>query len=392
MSISRGHQTTTNTIKSLIPGRRCATKSVVAVVLAVSSAVAQGRFVDLERVAAEGHKQTGAPGMSAAVVLDDRLAWSQGFGLADIENDVPSRAQTVFRIASISKPIAATAVMQLVERGRVNLDDPVQKYVPAFPVKGEQIITVRHLLAHTSGIRHYRQGEMESSRKYETVNDALRIFKDDPLLFSPGTKYSYSTYGYNLLAGVVESASGIGFEEYLRTHVWQPAGMISTYFDHVSAIVPKRAEQYVRAGRSVQNAPLADLSNKWAGGGMLSTAEDLARFHIALDEGKLLKPDTLKQMYTPYRLADGTESTYGLGWMVSKDDRGRTWIAHSGGATGGTTYLLRDPARKLAVAILCNVANAPGLRDLAIRLADEATKNSKTSHEGHEAHEGHEDL
>jgi len=347
----------------------------VVLVLALAAVLhAQAPTADLARIAADGQKQSGAPGMSVAVVVNDRIAWAEGFGMADLENEVAAKANTVYRIASISKPIAATAVMQLVERGRVNLDDPVQKYVPAFPDKGEQVVTLRHLMTHTSGIRHYRDGEMESRDTYETVADALRIFKDDPLLFAPGTRYSYSTYAYNLLAGVVERASGLSFEEYLKAHVWTPAGMTATYFDHVDALIPRRAEQYVRAGNSWRNAPYADLSNKWAGGGILSTAEDLARFHIALDEGKLLKATTLKEMYTPYRLANGTESAYGLGWNIAKDDRGRTWIAHSGGATGGTTYLLRDPARKVAVAILCNVQNAPGLRMLAIKLADEATK------------------
>jgi serine beta-lactamase-like protein LACTB len=364
-------------------GRRLEARAFPAVALFVAfgaAAFTQAPAADLQRVAAEGHKQSGAPGMSVAVVTNDRIAWSSGFGLADVENEVPARPNTVYRIASISKPIAAVAVMQLAERGRVNIDDPVQKYVPAFPAKGEQTVTVRHLMTHTSGIRHYRGREMESRDRYETITDALGIFKDDPLLFAPGTKYSYSTYAYNILAGVVENASGLSFEEYLKAHVWGPAGMNATYFDHVDELIPRRAEQYVRAGSSSwRNAPYADLSNKWAGGGILSTAEDLARFHIALDEGKLLSPATLKEMYTPYRLADGTESSYGLGWNVSKDDRGRTWIAHAGGATGGTTYLLRDPSRKLAVAILCNVQNAPGLRALAIKLADEATKATKTN-------------
>jgi serine beta-lactamase-like protein LACTB, mitochondrial len=317
--------------------------------------------------------------MSVAAAVGDRLVWSQGFGLADVENEVPARANTVYRIASISKAIAATAVMQLAERGRVNIDDPVQKYVRTFPTKGEQTVTIRHLLTHTSGIRHYRGREMESRDSYETVEDALRIFKDDPLLFVPGTKYSYSTYGYNVLAAVVEAASGLGFEMYLRTHVWDPAGMSSTHFDHVSAILPRRARQYVREGRTLLNAPYADLSNKWAGGGMLSTAEDLVRFHIALDEGKLLKPATLQQMYAPYRLTDGSETTYGLGWASWKDARGRPWIGHAGGATGGTTFLIRDPARKLAVALLCNVENAQRLRELAERIAEQAATGLKTN-------------
>ncbi len=352
--------------------------SVAAVAWLTAALWAQGGTAELERIAADGHRASGAPGMSVAVVIGDRIAWTAGFGMADVENDVPARANTVYRIASISKPIAATAVMQLVERGRVKLDDPVQKYVPAFPAKGEQTVTLRHLMTHTSGIRHYREGEMESRDTYETVADALRIFKDYPLLFAPGSRYSYSTYAFNLLAGVVESASGLVFEEYLRAHVWGPAGMGSTYFDHVSAIVPRRAEQYVRGGGSVRNAPYADLSNKWAGGGMLSTAEDLARFHIALNEGRLLKPDTLRAMYTPARLANGTALNVGLSWFLAPKDR----VVHSGGATGGTTFLLRAPAERIAVVILCNLESAPGLPDLAHRLADEAAKGTTSSVSG----------
>jgi serine beta-lactamase-like protein LACTB, mitochondrial len=354
--------------------------------LVSASAVTQSRLAEVERLAAEGHTQSGAPGMSVAVVVDNRLAWSQGFGFADVENEVPARANTVYRIASISKPIAATAVMQLAERGRVNIDDAVQKYVPAFPEKGEQVVTVRHLLTHTSGIRQYRAGEMESRDRYETAEDALRIFKDDPLLFAPGTKYSYSTYGYNVLAGVVEKASGLGVETYLRTHVWGPAGMTATYFDHASAVIPRRARQYVRAGRSLLNAPYADLSNKWAGGGMLSTAEDLVRFHIALEEGTLLKPETLRQMYAPYRLKDGSETTYGLRWASWKDARGRAWIGHSGGATGGTTFLVRDPARRVAVAVLCNVERAEGLGALAERIAAAAENAAAATPSGRQLH------
>jgi CubicO group peptidase (beta-lactamase class C family) len=351
---------------------------VVSVVLVVPAAT-QPQSSEIERVASEGHKETGAPGMSVAVAVGDRLAWANGFGVADVENDVPASANTVYRIASISKPIAATAVMQLAERGRINIDDPVQKYVKSFPPKGEHTVTIRHLLTHTSGIRHYRQGEMESRTHYDTAEEALEIFKDDPLLFAPGTKYSYSTYGYNVLAAVVETASGLGFETYLRENVWAPAGMSATYFDHVSAIIPRRARQYVREGRTLLNAPYADLSNKWAGGGVLSTAEDLVRFHIALDEGKLLKADTLQQMYTPHRLNDGSNTTYGLGWSSWKDKRGQAWIGHSGGATGGTTFLVRDPSRRLAVAVLCNIERAEGLGALAERIADTAARSLKTN-------------
>lgn len=314
--------------------------------------------------------QAGAPAMSVAVVTGDALAWEGASGLTDVENQVAARPDSVYRIASISKPIAATAVMQLVERGRVSLDDPIRTYVPFFPDKGGLTLTVRHVMTHTSGIRHYKSGEMESMTRFGSIEDAAAVFENDPLLFTPGTKYSYSTYAYNLLAAVVESASGLSYESYLKEHIFGPAGMTKTRLERAEEIVPNRAHQYVKGGGAVHNAHYADLSVKWAGGGIISTAGDLARFHIALDEGKLLKPETLRQMYTPAKLADGSSTEYGLGWMISTDSAGRTWIAHSGGATGGTTYLLRNPSSKVAVAILCNLESAPGLRKLAMDIAE----------------------
>lgn len=314
--------------------------------------------------------QAGAPGISVAVVIGDRVAWEGASGFADVENQVAARADSVYRIASISKPIAATAVMQLVERGMVSLDDPVRKYLPFFPDKGGMPLTIRHLMTHTSGIRHYKPGEMENMTRYDSIEAAAKIFEDDPLLFTPGTKYSYSTYAYNLLAAVVEGVSGLTYEAYLNEHVFGPAGMKSTRLERAEDIVPHRVRQYVKRGNGVENAHYADLSVKWAGGGILSTAGDLARFHIALDEERLLKPESLRQMYAPAQLADGTRTNYGLGWMITTDATGRTWVAHSGGATGGSTMLLRNPDAKVAVVVLCNVQDAGNLRKLAMDIAE----------------------
>lgn len=328
-------------------------------------------FSAIDRMVSEARKALGTPAISVALAVDDQLVWSNGYGLADVENEVSAKANTVYRIASISKPLAATAVLQLMEKGRLDLDDPIQKHVPAFSPK-PLTITLRHVLSHTSGIRHYKAGEMEMKTHFDSVADAIQIFKDDPLLFTPGTRYSYSSYAYNLLAGVVETASGVSFEGYLKEHVLGPAGMTSTYLEHQLQLVPRRARQYLKAGPegAVVNAPFADLSIKWAGGGIISTVEDLARFHIALNQGKLLKPETLAQMYTPYRLPDGKTSGYGLGWRISDDEHGHHWVAHGGGATGGSSLLLRYPEGKLAVAIICNVQDAGNLGELAKQIAE----------------------
>jgi len=323
----------------------------------------------LARLADDWRLSVNVPGVSVAVTLDQQIVWAQGFGHADVEQSVATRPDSVFRIASISKPITAVAVMQLVERGLVALDDPIQKYVPAFPRKLQGEVRIRHLLAHTSGIRHYRGSEFSLAQSFPTLTQAIAVFRDDPLEFAPGEKYLYSTYGYNLLQGVVETATGRAFDDYLRGFIFIPAGMTSTWLERPQELVRYRARQYVRglSPQSWMNAPYVDLSVKWAGGGLIATASDIARFDLALTSGKLLRADTLELMYTPVRLTNGTTTGYGLGWMVSQLG-GRTFVAHSGGAMGGTTYLLREPRARTAAVVLTNLDNVPRLRDLAEQL------------------------
>ena len=334
----------------------------------------------LARLTDDARVGLGVPGLSAAVAVGEAVVWAQGFGTADLEQQTPVRADTVFRIASISKPISATAVMQLVERGLVSLDDPIQRFVPAFPRKPQGEVRVRHLLTHTSGIRHYRGDEFGSNDYFPTLERAIAIFKDDPLEFAPGEKYLYSTYGYNLLAGVVEAVSGRSFDDYLRANIFAPAGMTATLLERPQELVRYRARQYVRGATPFTwlNAPYADLSVKWAGGGIISTAGDLLRFAIALDAGRLLRPDTQDRMYTSTRLNSGALTGYGLGWMVSQDGA-RLKVAHSGGAMGGTTHLLREPKARLASVLLSNLDNVPRLRELADQLIVLAPRPDSTA-------------
>jgi CubicO group peptidase (beta-lactamase class C family) len=323
----------------------------------------------LARLADDARAGLGVPGLSVALAQNDTIVFAQGFGTGDLENAVPVRAESVFRIASISKPITATAVMQLVERGLVSLDDPIQRFVPSFPRKPQGEIRVRHLLSHTSGVRHYKGSEFSLAESFPTLERAITVFRNDPLEFAPGDRYLYSTYGYNLLQGVIEVASGRSYEEYVRTNILMPAGMLSTSLEHPQEIVRYRVRQYVAGTTpfSVLNAPYVDLSVKWAGGGFISTASDIARFSMALDQGRLLKPETLERMYTSARLNNGNITGYGFGWMVAQEG-GRTFVAHSGGAMGGTTYLLREPKARTAAVLLANLDNVPRLRELAQQL------------------------
>ncbi len=339
---------------------------------AVGSSLAQSspeRISRVEQLLTRQLVEQRIPGLSVAVADRFELVYSGAFGLADIENNVRVAAGTVFRLGSISKPITAVAAMQLVERGRLDLDAPVQKYVPAFPVKPWPV-TPRALLGHLSGIRHYRTPEeLLSTRHYTNVADALHIFAQDPLEFQPGTKFRYTTYGYNLLGAVVESAAGMKFTDYLREHVFKPAGAERIQPDNVYRIIPNRARGYRRTPAGViENCALADTSNKIPGGGLLATAEDLVRFALALQKGRLLKPETLRQMFTSQRTRDGRPTGYGLGWYISERG-GRKWVEHSGSQPGASTELLMLPERGLAVAVLTNLERAPA-RAIAYAVAE----------------------
>ena len=320
-------------------------------------------------VQAEMAKQK-IPGMSVAVVSDRQVRWSAGFGTQDIENNIPARAATVYRLGSISKPITAVAVMQLFERGKLDLDAPVQKYCPAVPEK-QWPVTTRHLLGHLAGVRHYKSDdEFNSTRLYASVAEGLNMFKDEPLLQEPGTKYTYTTHGYSVLGCVVEGASGQKFTDFVGENVFKPAAMERARADSVADIIPNRAQGYRLTDKGVlTNSPLADNSYKVPGGGFVSTVEDLARFAAALQTDRLLKRETLELMYAPQKTKDGKETGYGLGWGVSKRPTGERAVGHSGGQQRISTFLHMQPEQGLAVVIMSNLERAR-LGDLAQQIGD----------------------
>ena len=310
------------------------------------------------------------PGMSVAVVVGGQPRWSNGYGMSDLENFVPAKASTVYRLGSISKPITAVALMQLFERGRLDLDAPVQKYCPAFPAK-QWPVTTRQVLGHLSGIRHYKSDdEFNSTRRYEGIAEALAMFKDDPLLHEPGAKYTYTTFGYTVLGCVIEGASGQKFAEFVAENVFRPASMDRIRVDSVAEIIQNRAQGYrlTEKGELI-NSPLADNSYKVPGGGFVSTAEDLAKFAAALQAGKLLKRETSELMYTRLKTSDGKETSYGLGWGVSRRPTGQRAVGHSGGQQRVSTFLHMQPEQGLAVAIMSNLERAR-LSDLAQQIGD----------------------
>ena len=332
-----------------------------------ASPVPAGRFqsaIDAGRVAIESLVQSpkGPPGLGVAVLVDGRIVWSEGFGFADLEQRVPVWPHTRMRIGSVSKPLTSAALGLLYEQGKLDLNAPVQQYVPSFPKK-KQPVTTRQLAGHLSGIRHYdghEDAEMFNTRHFETVLDGLSLFADDPLLYPPGERYHYSSHGWNLLSAVVEGASGQQYLTYMQQQVFDPLGMRHTIADLNAQIVPNRARFYARDGEGRwNNAQYVDNSYKWAGGGFLSTPEDLVRFGWAIVDGQLLRPETIRLFTTSQRTNDGKETGYGMGWSVSTDARGRRQIGHSGGSVGGAARLTIFPQQRVVVAMNVNTDGIP---------------------------------
>jgi CubicO group peptidase (beta-lactamase class C family) len=323
------------------------------------------QFLEAQRAAAK------APALQVAVSFKGQQIYSKALGMSDLEYRAPATVNTAFRTASVAKPITATAVMALVEAGRLDLDAPIQQYCPAFPKK-DRPVTARLILGHQAGIRHYKPNESGGKTFFFTIEESLGLFKNDPLLHEPGAKYLYTTFGYSVLGCAIEGASGQPYEVYLRDRVWKPAGMTRTRVDRVFDIVPERARGYYRvtaedlkslppaAGALVKaddiiNAPLHDTSMKIPGGGLVSTAEDLVRFARATMEARLLKRETVELMWTDGRTTSGDSTGYGLGWGVTPAQEGIRRLTHGGNQIGASSRLDVLPEVGLAYAIMTNL-------------------------------------
>ncbi len=304
---------------------------------------------DLERIVTDAMREQQIPAITLAMASGDRLVYSKAFGSADLENAVPATPETLIRTGSLAKPISAVAAMTLVESGKLDLDAPVQTYCAPFPPK-QWPITTRELLGHTAGIRHYNPGEIQNTRHYKGMADGFALFAGDPLLFTPGSAYSYSTYGYTVIGCAIEGASGTRFQDYVAAHVLKPAGMTHTAVDDVLEIVPHRARGYQKIDGQVKNASLMDSSYKIPGGGYVSTAEDMVRFAQALLAGKLLKPSTVAEMWLPSKVSG--KAGYGLGFTVRE---GGKFVLHTGSQPGTTTRLFMIPQSRFALAVLANM-------------------------------------
>ncbi|RRN64006.1 serine hydrolase [Caulobacter sp. 602-1] len=288
---------------------------------------------------------------SGTVLLarDGKPVFVRSYGMANYELGVPNSADTVFRLASVTKQFTALAVMQLQEQGRLKVDDPICRYLADCPAAWRPI-TIRELLNHTSGIPNFSSlpdwDEVLSRRDY-TPAELVSLFRDLPLKFTPGEKYDYSNSGYHLLGLIIERASGIGWGEYVQQRIFNPLGMTHSGDDNTRALVPHRASGYYSLGATFINAPIISRTVGYAAGGLYSTVGDLLLWDRALAPGKLLGQVSLDAMFTP------AKSGYGFGWRIG-ERFGRREMDHSGSDNGYSTYIIRFPADGLTAIVLSN--------------------------------------
>lgn len=319
--------------------------------------------VQLENAISRFMAANGVPGVSVAVVENGAFEWSAGFGTADLENFVPATSRTLYRLASISKPITATAAMLLWQQGKLDLDAPIQKYCPAFPLK-DAPITTRELLGHLGGIRHYKKNSPDDLESFNVkhflnpIQGGIDFFKNDPLVAKPGTEFHYSTQGFTLVGCAIEGSSGEPYVNYVREHVLIPAGMTHTVVDDRFAIIPFRTRFYTKdSSGAITNADFLDSSYKIPGGGWLSSADDLARFEVAMLNDSIVTRATRDVMWTPQKSTDGKENYYALGWGTGKR-AGLPDVGHGGSQQGTSTFFMIVPERRAGIVVLINLEDA----------------------------------
>jgi serine beta-lactamase-like protein LACTB len=305
-----------------------------------------------------------AHGVQLAVRKNGRLVFSKGFGLANVEKNIPVTDSTLFKVGSISKALTSAALVRLAADGRLNLDASVRKYVPSFPPKKYDFST-RQLAGHLAGIRHYHINSEEAHYKdvirtkhYPSSTAALEVFRDDTLLFRPGSQYHYSSFGWSLIGAVIEGASGQSYLNYMQQHIWRPLNMQHTCGNVTDSIIPNRAEGYDAGGKV---SATGDPSYNYPGAGLLSSAADLTLYSEQLLYGSYFKRDLVKSLFSSQQTADGKPTGYGMGWNILKDKNGHTVYFHRGALLDGSGYLVLYPDDQVEIAFLTNSPQADKL-------------------------------
>ena len=290
-------------------------------------------------------------GVALAVIQHRREIKTATYGLANLELQVPVQLNTVFEIGSVTKQFTAAGILLLQQQGKLSVNDPITKYLPTAPGAWTNV-TIRHLLTHTSGIKSYTGRSGFEFSRHLTQTQFIRAIAAAAPDFAPGEGWQYSNSGYNLLGFILENASGQTYWQFLRDNIWRPLGMDATTDRNPSVIIPNRASGYEQTNGIPVNRD-GDLTDVFSAGAMVSTVGDLARWHGALDAGRLLTKESQTQMWTPERLNQAQSTGYGFGWHV-QTFAGHRNFAHNGATSGFNASVQRFPDDELNVIVLTN--------------------------------------
>ncbi|MBA4746198.1 MAG: beta-lactamase family protein [Muricauda sp.] len=310
------------------------------------------------------------PGLAVTTLDNGERVLQKGYGFADLENrDKVDPKRTVFRIASISKCITGLALGKMVEDGIVGLDESFYTYVPYYPKK-KYDFTLRQLASHTAGIRGYKGKEFALNQAY-SIKDSIAVFKNDPLLFEPGSDYLYNSFDFVLLSLAMQEASGVPFQDYVKENILMPLGLKHTFspneMDIDSGAVENKTQFYTKRAICFTEAAEVNNAYKLAGGGYLSTCEDIAKLGQAISDRQLLQKETYNQLLTS-QVVNGKPAYYGLGFQVSQDAKGRPFFGHVGNSVGAYTNLFVYPREQKVISILINCTDPKVQKELDLAI------------------------
>ncbi len=289
---------------------------------------------------------------SILIAKDGKTLVSKGYGMANLEYDIPNTPHTKFRLASVTKQFTTMAILMLQEQGKLNVEDPICRYLPDCP-KAWNEITIRHLMTNTSGIPDFvNLLSLEMRRLPSPPLTTIALVKDKDLEFKPGERFSYSNSGYIILGFIIEKVSGKSYESFLGENVFKPLRMVNSGYDHPELILKNRAYGYHLEGDNLVNAPFLDMSRAHAAGALYSTVEDLFLWDQSLYTGKLVSNKSLAEIFAPFK------GNYGYGWYIATQFNRRV-VYHSGGIEGFASHIARYPDEKLSIIILSNLSVAP---------------------------------
>lgn len=307
----------------------------------------------------------GETGCAALVAKNGQIIYRKAFGMANLELNVPMQPDMIFRIGSITKQFTAVAILQLVEQGKISLDDDITKFIPDYPTQAYHI-SIEHLLTHTSGIKSYTN--VTEFDKYSKTDmkpeEVINLFKNQPMEFAPGTKWNYNNSGYFLLGYIIEKVTGKTYEDYVRENFFTPLGMTGSCYGNDTRIIRNRASGYQPGKDGPENAEYLSMLLPYSAGSLMSTVEDLYKWNRAVQSYKLISKESLDRAQTEYKLADGKGTHYGYGWFLSHLQGSRT-VEHGGGINGFLSSSVYLPDEDVFVALFSNsTAKAPEFTSL----------------------------